>query len=741
MRMTRFGSALLLGAFALAACGGGGGGSSAVPAASHAAPVQSAPASVAMTLVIPSAAKAAATHKRVPRYISAGTQGLTIVTKQGSTVLGTTTIGTTVASNPSGCQAVSGGTSCSFSLVAAAPSTDFYLTAYDQPPSGGTIPAGAHVLATFQQLGIPIVARQVNALAFTMGGVVASLALGNDPVVSAAAQGAPFQTAVAVIPKDASGEVILTAAGDSTLDQPISVALSEPNGAGHSFLSTDNGATHASSPVSIVNGSTTVTLVYDGGGTAPDPANPQNAYEATVTVSVPSSSDDTTGASLGNAASASFDLAPVFVVGANLNSASNPANPNGATFTPGSPPSFGFTNVPASSGLTQGTVDLVAARAATKATYASGLTSASCTDVTFAQSGSAPAAGNPVALAFTPVLGANPTTSPCSFAASDGAGASLALSTTYTPTSGNGSVVIPGGTPVKHVYVANTGGRSITVYPLVTSGSYTSAPLETIAGGSTNLQQASGLALDAAGRIYVADPAHSAVYVYPAFSPGTYSGPPLETIAGGSTGLSFPFGVSVDAVGRIYVTNAAGGFVTIFPPYSPGTYSGAPVATIHGGLASSLLSTLDSAGNLFVVDNYYKRVEQFPAGITGAYTAGPTSTVSVGTNPYGAGFDPSGRMYVADEGTNTVTIFPAGIANNGNYGGSSVGTIGGGSTGLDLPTGVAIDPTGVTYVTNYYGNDVSVFPAGITGNYSAAPLATIGGGAAGIQNPTGIVVF
>jgi len=267
--------------------------------------------------VLPSASKTSSA-KRTPRYISYGTQGLTIVSKQGASTLGATSIGTTVASNPTGCQAVTGGTSCSFSLAAAAPSTDFYLTAYGQPPSGGTIPAGAHVLATFQQLGMPIVARQVNALAFTLGGVVASLTLGNDAVASAPAQGAQAKIPVAVIAKDAAGEVILTAAGDSTLDQPISVALSEPNGSGHSYLSTDNGTTPATSPVSIANGATLVTLVYDGGGTAPDPANPQNAYKATVTASVAASSDATTGTSLGNAASASFDLAPVFLVAAHL---------------------------------------------------------------------------------------------------------------------------------------------------------------------------------------------------------------------------------------------------------------------------------------------------------------------------------------------------------------------------------------------------------------------------------------
>jgi hypothetical protein len=439
MRTLGIRTALVLAAFGLAGCGGGG-GSSSLPTAQQSAPDKSTTAAtVAVTITIPSAAKTSA-KVRGPRYVSFGTQGMTVVSKQGATQLGSTTFGTTVASNPSGCHAVSGGTSCTFALAAAAPATDFFITSYDQAPVGGAIPNTAHVLATFQQLAMPIVARQVNNLAFTMGGVVASLALGNDAVTSAAAQGTQVKKTVSLIPKDASGEVILTSAGDTTLDRPISVTLAESNGSGHSYLSTDNGTSHATLPVSVADGSTTVTLVYDGGGSAPDPAAPANAYKATVTVSIASSNDDTTGASLNTAATKSFDLAPVFLVASHLDATDH----NGAGFAAGSPPTFTFTNIPPSSGLTQGMINVVAAEAATTSTYASGLTSGSCTDVSFSQSGTAPAAGSPVSLAFTPVLGPNPTTSPCSFGAVDGAGSSVAVTTVYSATGGSGTVVIPG---------------------------------------------------------------------------------------------------------------------------------------------------------------------------------------------------------------------------------------------------------------------------------------------------------
>ncbi len=138
---------------------------------------------------------------------------------------------------------------------------------------------------------------------------------------------------------------------------------------------------------------------------------------------------------------------------------------------------------------------------------------------------------------------------------------------------------------------------------------------------------------------------------------------------------------------------------------------------------------------------YNHRAAEFPAGIVGNYTSGPQATVPTGSQPYGIAFDPSGRMYVGDNGGTNVSIYPAGLAGNGAYGGGAIGNIGGGSTGANLPTGIAIDSTGTTYVANYYGNSVTIYPAGITGNYTSAPSATISGGATGLQNPTGIVIF
>jgi sugar lactone lactonase YvrE len=164
------------------------------------------------------------------------------------------------------------------------------------------------------------------------------------------------------------------------------------------------------------------------------------------------------------------------------------------------------------------------------------------------------------------------------------------------------------------------------------------------------------------GKIYVTNVAYnngnSSLIVYPANPSGTLNETPLGTITGGSTGLIVPSGIAVDANGKIYVTN--GSSIVVYAANPSGTLNEAPLATIAGG----------------------------NTGLTGS------------SGSSGIAVDASGKIYVTTYGViSSICVFaanPSGTLNE-----APLATITGSSTGLNEPTGVAVDANGKIYVANY----------------------------------------
>src|SRR3989442_6506492 len=100
----------------------------------------------------------------------------------------------------------------------------------------------------------------------------------------------------------------------------------------------------------------------------------------------------------------------------------------------------------------------------------------------------------------------------------------------------------PSPVPPGPLYVANYDGSSVTAYAAGATGNAT--PTVTIAGSNTGLNQPSGVALDAAGRVYVANFIDS-VTIYATGANG--EAVPTATITGSNTGLSQPEGIAFDA--------------------------------------------------------------------------------------------------------------------------------------------------------------------------------------------------
>ena len=207
-----------------------------------------------------------------------------------------------------------------------------------------------------------------------------------------------------------------------------------------------------------------------------------------------------------------------------------------------------------------------------------------------------------------------------------------------------------------YVYVADSGGNSVTVYPINANGDV--SPVAIIAGSKTGLSAPTPVSLDGSGRIYVGNYSDS-ILVFAAGASGNVS--PVAIIAGSNTELYNPAGIAVDPSGNIYVANAFGGSITVYASGANGNVS--PVAMIAGSktsLCSPRGIALDGLGNIYVDDLCVN-----------------------GQNPDSAG----------------VLVFPRGA--NGNA--SPVATITGDKTGLCGSSGIAVDRAGTIYVGGCYG--------------------------------------
>jgi streptogramin lyase len=107
------------------------------------------------------------------------------------------------------------------------------------------------------------------------------------------------------------------------------------------------------------------------------------------------------------------------------------------------------------------------------------------------------------------------------------------------------------------LFVTNALGNSITIFNAGASGNV--RPTDTIVGASTGLNTPMGIAIDPVGRLYVANSgagaSTSSITVYASGAKGNAA--PIDTIAGTNTALDQPQGLALDPAGRIYVANSA----------------------------------------------------------------------------------------------------------------------------------------------------------------------------------------
>ena len=274
-----------------------------------------------------------------------------------------------------------------------------------------------------------------------------------------------------------------------------------------------------------------------------------------------------------------------------------------------------------------------------------------------------------------------------------------------------------------NIYVASydSGGRgAVSVYKAGSSGN--SVPIATISGMRTGLDNPFGIAVDSSGKIYVANFAgghgRGSVTVYPANSNGNVA--PIATIIGDDTGLDNPSGIAVDSSGKIYVANRGGGrtsasSITVYAAGSSGNVK--PIATIAGPRTrlDDPCIAVDSTGRIYA-GNASDSITVYPAGSNGdvrpiaAITAPDTGDKTGLSHPSGIALDAKGNIYVANAANGTenpenpndngfsVTVYRPG--SNGNV--KPIATLHGSSIAAEA---IALDSSGKIYVTSQFGLD------------------------------------
>jgi hypothetical protein len=241
--------------------------------------------------------------------------------------------------------------------------------------------------------------------------------------------------------------------------------------------------------------------------------------------------------------------------------------------------------------------------------------------------------------------------------------------------------------------------------------------------------------------LYATNATQNGISIYPAQTKSG-SGPQYQ-IGGSSTTLAGPQYITFDALSDIFTTN-----------WTPATDA-----------ASIVEFKATATGNVLPIDTYTFTTTQ-PRGIFGFQTtfAGATTASNVLVVAVTSGAQ--SLPYISQLQFFTSSLLSAPYQ-----------TIGGPNTGLNIPTGVAVDAKGNVYVANNAGGSIEVFtipsptpspsptatasataspspsptPSGATPTPSPtpvatatpmdlAPIATIAGAASGIHQPTGLAL-
>ncbi|MFZ4796277.1 MAG: PKD domain-containing protein [Bacteroidia bacterium] len=243
-----------------------------------------------------------------------------------------------------------------------------------------------------------------------------------------------------------------------------------------------------------------------------------------------------------------------------------------------------------------------------------------------------------------------------------------------------------------------------------------------------------GIAADGSGNIFIADfinhkirKVSASTGIITTVAGNGISGFGGDGAAATAANLNYPQGVSVDRLGNIYVAdqynhrirkiNAITGIIsTVAGNGIPGSEGDGAAAT-NANLNDPIKVTIDSSGNLYIVDNGNNKIRKVNAstGIittiagSGTWNYGGDGAAAINAYfrfPASVAIDGLGNLFIADMNNNRIRKVNAStgiistVAGNGTQG---FGGDGAAATAANLyyPIGVAVDGSGNLYIADY----------------------------------------
>ncbi len=285
---------------------------------------------------------------------------------------------------------------------------------------------------------------------------------------------------------------------------------------------------------------------------------------------------------------------------------------------------------------------------------------------------------------------------------------------------------------VGNLYITNSGNNNILVLPKISGilfGVSVVANVMKVLSSSGLINNPASLAFDSGWNLYIVNHGNNKILVLPASS-GTLFGVSVTantmTILTSSL-LSYPVGLAFDSNGNLYSTNAIAGAGRILVlPKTSGTIFGVSVAanTMITLFSSSPVNNphglaIDSNDILYVANSWGNNVLVL-SNTSGALFGVPItanvltvlSASSLINGEWGLAFDPAGNLYISNYGNSNILVLPR--ISGTLFGVSVIANITivlSSSSLLHLPVGLVFDPWNNLYISND-NNNILVLPSG-----------------------------